>query len=82
MKDKKQPTLEELTKEGFEHSIADIVHSANTMINSAMRMLQETEYYESRGYRLNYYYNAKENAYSYTFSKIEIGFKPTYKKNK
>ena len=80
MEDKKQSKLEELTKEDFEHSIADIVQGANEMVTSAMRLLQEIDYYESRGYRLNYYYNKKDKAYSYTFSKIKIGFKPPYKK--
>ena len=80
MEDKKQSKLEELTKEEFEHNISDIVQSANSMITSAMRLLQETEYYKTNGYRIKYYYNVKDNAFSYTFSKIDIGFKPLYKK--
>lgn len=73
-------TLEELTKEKFERSIASVIRSCNEMANDAIRLFRETEFYECNGYRIKYYYNEKENEYSFTYAKKEIGFKPVYKK--
>ena len=72
--------LEELTKETFEHNIANIVESYNKDIQRLLKILRVSDYYTYREYLVKYFYDPKENIYSIKYSKKEIGFKPDYKK--
>ena len=77
--------LEKITEVKFERGIINVVRELRSQIQNAVNMINDINYYKSKGYKPIYYFNSKEKTYSYFAAKREVGFQPKYdskRKNK
>ena len=74
LKLKESKDLEELTEVEFERGLIRVIRELGTQKQNAINMLNDIGYYESKGYKIYYYFNKKEGTYSYFAEEKNIGF--------
>jgi len=79
-KKEKNKDLEELTEVQFERGIIKVVRELNSQLQNAVNMINDINYYKSKGYKINYYLNKKERTYSFFAEDKKVGFH--YENNK
>ena len=75
-KSMKNKDLEELTEVKFELGLVKVIREFRAQINNAVNMINDIDYYKSKGYEIKYYFNKKERIYTFYAYEREVGFKP------
>ena len=73
-KQNKNKDLEELTEVDFERGIINVIRELSSQKQIAINMINDIDYYKSKGYKINYYLNTKEKTYTYFAEEKKVGF--------
>jgi len=76
----KNKNLEEITEVNFERGIIRVIRELGAQNQIAVNMINDIDYYKSKGYKIYYYLNKKEGTYTYFAGEKKVGFQYEYNK--